>query len=196
MLDREPPQPVQGEVFATSRGMLIFLALGSLLLGLASGFVLWDTWSHDDTGYVLPFHLAKDSLFTSFVVGLGAFGGIGCFIAFLCQSFFPKQLIFGEEVLQVVRPKASGSIVETQVPYRNIAAVACEREDDGSRQLRVGIDLLDPAAPGTYSCRDDFGKKAEIGRDLILPGYLTVGPEEIARLLMERCKKKTAAGGE
>jgi hypothetical protein len=139
----------------------------------------------------LPFRLAKDSLFTSFAVGLCLLGGTGCFIAFLCQALFPKQVILGDEVLQVTRSRGC-STVETQIPYANIAAVACERQNDGSRQLRVGIDLQSPNAAGTYSSVYDFAKKDD-GRDLYLPGSLTASPEEIARLLTERCKKSDAA---
>jgi hypothetical protein len=188
--DKETPEPVQGMAIGTSRGTLLFFALCSGLLGFAAGFVLWDTWSHKEAEYVLPFHLAKDSLHTSFVVVLCLLGGVGCFIAFLCQSLFPRQLVLGEEVLQVTRTRGLGPTVETQVPYANIAAVACEREPYGFRQLRVGIDLLRPDAAGTYPCRRDSGKKDKSGRDLYLPGFLTASPEEVARLLAERCKKK------
>jgi hypothetical protein len=178
---------VQGRVIETDRGKLLLLSLGSGVFGAANAFVFWDSSSHKDGEYRLPFHLAKDSLFTWFVVGLCAFGGVGCFFLFLCQAFLPRKLILGDDVLQVTRPR--GSTVETQVPYANIAAVAVERETDGSKRLRVGIDLIDALAPGTYSSSRDFGRKAVLGRDLFLPESLTAGPEEIARLLAEKCQK-------
>jgi hypothetical protein len=194
--DKDPPKPVQGIVIETSRGTLVLLALGLGLFGFANGFVLWDSWSHKDAGFVLPFHLAKDSLFTSFVVALCTFGGVACFIALVCRALFPKRLILGDEVLQVTRPSGTGSTVETQLPYANIAAVACERETYGFRQMRIGIDLIRPDAAGTYSRTHDFGTKDKDGRDLYLPEFLAASPEEIARLLTERCNKRssTSAG--
>jgi hypothetical protein len=191
--DKQPPQPVQGIVVETSRGTLVCFALGLGLLGFASGFTLWDSWSHRDAGFVLPFHLAKDSLFTSFVVGLCAFGGVGCFFGLLYQALFPRQLVLGEDVLQVTRQSGSGSTVETQVAYANIAVVACEREPGGLRRQQIGIDLISPDAAGTYSSRHNFGKKVQDVRDLYLPEFLNASPEEIARLLMERCNKKDHA---
>jgi hypothetical protein len=86
--------------------------------------------------------------------------------------------------------------VETQLPYANIAAVACARETQSFGQMRVGIDLVSPDAVGTYSRQFDLGKKDKSSRDLYLPGFLTVSPEEIARLLMERCNKKDDARGD
>jgi hypothetical protein len=186
----EPPELVQGIVIDTSRSTQVWLAIGLGLFGFASGFVLWDTWSHKDTGFVLPFHLAKDSLFTSFTLALGAFGGVGCFIGLLCRSLFPKQVILGEDVLQVVRPGTSGSIVETQVPYANIATVACEPEPYGLKRMRIGIDLVNPDAAGTYSRRREFDSRCKDVRDLYLPEFLAAGPEELASLLTERCMKK------
>jgi hypothetical protein len=171
----------------------VLLALGLGLFGFASGFVLWDTWSHKDSGFVLPFHLAKDSLFTSYTLALCTFGGLGCFIGLLCRSIFPKRVILGEDVLQVVRPGSAGSIVETQVPYANIATVACERERNGLERMRIGIDLVNPDAAGTYSRSRDFDIPDRDGRDLYLPEFLAASPQEIARLLTERCSKKTSA---
>jgi hypothetical protein len=112
---KEPPKPVQGIVVDTSRGTLVFVALCLGLFGFASGFVLWDTWSHKDGEFVLPFHLAKDSLHTNFGAALGLFGGVGCFVALLCQALFPRQLILGEEVLQITRQRGANSTVETQL---------------------------------------------------------------------------------
>src|SRR5207253_3020386 len=68
--ENETPRRVQGVVIDTSRGALFFFALCAGVLGFAAGFVIWDTWSHQEGEYALPFHLAKDSLFTSFVVVL------------------------------------------------------------------------------------------------------------------------------
>jgi hypothetical protein len=194
--DKDSPKPVQGIVIDTSRGNLVFVALCLGLLGFASGFVLWDTWSHKDGEFVLPFHLAKDSLFTSFVVVLCLFGGVGCFIGLLWQALSPRQLILGEEVLQVTRQRGANLTVETQLPYANIAAVACERETGGFGQQRVGIDLVSPDAAGTYSRQLDIGKQDKDSRDLYLPGFLTASPQEITRLLTERCNQKDAACGD
>jgi len=189
---KEPPEPVQGNVIETSRGTQVLLALGLGLFGFASGFVLWDTWSHKDSGFVLPFHLAKDSLFTTYTLALCTFGGVGCFIGLLCRSLFPKQVILGEDVLRVVRPGSAGSIVVTQVPYANIATVACEREPYGVKRMRIGIDLVSPDAAGTYSRSREFDSQDRDGRDLYLPEFLAASPEEIARLLTERCRKRGA----
>jgi|SRR5712692_4845529 len=127
------PNVVEGTIIRTARGTVILCAAGSGLLALAAGFVLWDTWSHKEGEYLLPFHLAKDSLVTSFVVILCLVGGAGCLIAFVYQSLFPHRLIFGEEVLQVIRTGLFGPRVTTQIPYANIAAVTCERETYGFR---------------------------------------------------------------
>jgi hypothetical protein len=189
MTYEDAPKLVQGIVIDSSRSTQVLLALCLGVFGFASGFVLWDSWSHKDAGFVLPFHLAKDSLFTSFTVALCAVGGVGCFIGLLCRSFFPKRLILGEDVLQVVRPGRAGSIVETQVPYANIAAVACEREEYGFKQMRVGIDLVSRDAVGTYSRGHAFDRQEKDGRDLNLPEFLAASPEDIARLITERCRK-------
>jgi hypothetical protein len=193
--NKEPPKPVQGVLIDTSRITLVFVALCLGLFGFASGFVLWDTWSHKDGEFVLPFHLAKDSLHTNFGVALGLFGGIGCFIALLCQALFTRQLILGQEVLQVTRQRGGNSTVEMQVPYANIAAVVCERETHGFGQRRVGVDLISPDAAGNYSRGFDLGTKDKGSRDLYLPGFLTASPEKITRLLIERCNNKDAARG-
>lgn len=190
MADMELPFPVQGIVIETARGTAVLVALGFGLLGLASGFVLWDTWSHKEGEYVLPIHLAKDSLLTSFIVGLCLLGGIGCFIAFLCRALFPTKLTLGDEVLQLARQRAAGSTVDIQLPYSNLAAVTCEREPGGFGQLRVGIDFVSPDAPGTYPHPFVLGKKEKGTRDLYLPGLLTESPDEIARLILERCMKR------
>jgi hypothetical protein len=196
VFDNEPPKPVNGIVIDTSRGTLVFAALCLGLFGFANGFVLWDSWGHKDGEFVLPFHLAKDSLFTSFVVVLCVFGGVGCFIGLLRQALFPKQLILSEKVLQVTQWRGANLTVETQLPYANIASVACERETGGFGQQRVGIDLVNPDAPETYSRRFNLGNKDKDIRDLYLPGFLTVGPDEVARLLIERCKKKDTTSGD
>jgi hypothetical protein len=173
--------------------MVILCCVGSGLLAFASGSVLWDTWSHKDGEYLLPFHLAKDSLFTSFTVGLCLLGGAGCFVAFAFQALFTHQLILGQEVLQVTRAGLSGRTVTLQVPYANIAAVACERETYGFKQLRVGLDLRDPLSEGTYVRGYDFHKKEKEARDAYLPGFLAVGPEELAQRIAERCGKNEPA---
>lgn len=191
MAGEKSPCIVKGTVVWTDIGMVLAYAIGSGLLALAAGVVLWDTWSHQDGEYLLPFHLAKDSLFTSFVVGMCLVGGSGCAIAFLCQSLFPQRLVLGEEVLQVIR----GQTVLTQVPYSNIARVTCEEEEYGSRQLQVGIDLCQPDAPGMYAPGEDFRKKEENIRDVSLPGQLTTGPEEIARQIVARCKPNAPTEG-
>jgi hypothetical protein len=103
-------------------------------------------------------------------------------------------VILGDDVLQVVRPRGEGSIVETQVPYANIATVACEREPYGFRQLRVGIDLVSRDSAGTYSRSHEFDSQDRDGRDLYLPEFLAASPEEIARLLTELCRKNPATG--
>jgi hypothetical protein len=189
------PPVVEGMVIRTARETVVLCAVGSGLLGLAAGFVLWDTWGHKEGEYVLPFHLAKDSLFTSFVVGLCLFGGVGCSIAFAYQSLFPYLLIFGDEVMQVVRMGIFGRTVTTQIPYANIARVTCAPEEYGFRQLQVGIDLRRPVAPATYARRNDFNKTDENTRDVYLPTFFTAGAEEIARLIAERRKKDIPATG-
>ena len=189
------PNVVEGMVIRTARETVILCAVGSGLLALAAGFVLWDTWGHKEGEYVLPFQLAKDSLFTSFVVGLCLFGGAGCSIAFAYQSLFPHLLIFGDEVMQVIRTGMFGRTVTTQIPYANIARVTCEPEEYGFRQLQVGIDLHRPVAPATYGRRHDFSKTDENIRDVYLPNFFTAGPEEIARLIAGRCKKDVPATG-
>jgi hypothetical protein len=184
----ESPNVVEGAVIRTALGTVLLCAVGSGLLALASGFVLWDTWTHKDGEYLLPFHLAKDSLFTSFGVILCLIGGAGCLIAFCFQALFPHRLIFGNEVLQVIRTGIFGSTVTAQIPYANIATVTCEREEYGFKQLRVGIDLHRADAPGTYARRQDFRKKDKNSRDLYLPGFFTASPEEIARQIADRCR--------
>jgi hypothetical protein len=175
----------------------LFLCVCSGLLGFAAGFTLWDTWGHREGEHILPFHLAKDSLHTSFAVALCVLGGVGCLIVLAYKFLFPHQLILGEDVLQVIRTGLFGQTVETQVPYANIAVVTCERETYGFRQLQVVIDLVNLGAPGTYSCSRDFGQKNKNGRDLYLPSFFQDGPEEITRLIEERCRKKRtpSAGG-
>jgi hypothetical protein len=162
----ETPKAVGGTVIRTSRSSLLFLCACSGLLAFAAGFVLWDTWSHEEGKQLLPFQLAKDSLLTSFAFVLCVFGGAGCLVAFGYKFLFPHQLIFGEEVLRVIRTGLSGTTVETQVPYAAIAAVACEPEGHGSQRVVVGIDLHRVEAPGIYSCRREFGTKDKTGRHL------------------------------
>lgn len=192
MSEQQPPSPVPGTVIDTARGAVVFYPLCMGVFGLANGFVLWDSWGRKDGEYLLPFHLAKDSLFTWFVVGLGAVGGLAGCVAFLCRALFPERLILGEDVLQVTRPGAA--TVESQVPYSNIATVACEPEYEGTRHLQVGIDLIDPDAAGTYSRRRDFHKKVKGMRDLYLPTSLAESPQTIADILAEKCKKKASPG--
>jgi hypothetical protein len=182
------PKVVEGMVIRTARETVILCAVGSGLLALSNGFVLWDTWGHKDGEYVLPFHLAKDSLFTSFVVGLCLFGGTGCAIAFTYQSLFPHMLICGDEVMQVIRTGMFGQRVTTQIPYADIARVACELEDQGFKQLRVGIDLRRPVSPAAYARRHDFSKRDETIRDVYLPNFFTASPQEIVGLIADRCK--------
>jgi hypothetical protein len=191
MVVDERPSVVEGMIIRTARGTVMLCAVGSGLLALAAGFVLWDTWSHKEGEYLLPFHLAKDSLFTSFVVILSLVGGVGCLIAFAYQSLFPNRLILGDQVLQVVRTGIFGQTVTTQIPYANIARVTCEPETTGFQQLRVGIDLQRPDAPGTYVRGRDLHKKEQNTRDFYLPGFFTAGPEEIARQIADRCQKNT-----
>ena len=189
------PNVVEGVVIRTARETVISCAVGSGLLALAAGFVLWDTWGHQDGEHVLPFQLAKDSLFTSFVVGLCLFGGAGCAIAFAYQSLFPHVLIFGDEVMQVIRTGMFGQTVTTQIPYTNIARVTCEPEEHGFKQLQVGIDLRRPVAPAAYARRNDFSKRDENTRDVYLPNFFTASPEEIVRMIAERCKTKLPTTG-
>jgi hypothetical protein len=190
---QQTPNVVGGTVIRTSHGTLLLLCACSGLLAFAAGFVLWDSWGHGDGEHVLPFQLPKDSLHTSYPFVLGVLGGVGCLIGFAYKCLFPHQLILGEEVLQVTQRGVFGPTVETQVPYANIAAVTCEPVGDGSQRLGVGIDLRCLGAPGTYSCRRDFGERDKNGRDLYLPSLFTAGPEEIARLIEERCRKRNAA---
>ncbi len=196
MTEMATPGLVSGTVINTSRGTVVFLAICAGLLGFVAGFVFWDSWSHEEGEYVLSFHLSSQSLFTFFTVGLCAVGGVGCFIGLLCRSVFTKQLILGENVLQIIRTSFLGSTVETQIPYTNIAAVTCEKEANGFGQLQVGIDLRSVHAPGTYSSRGDFAKAEKDDRDLYLPGFLVIGPEEIARLLLELCKQNGDSPGD
>lgn len=183
------PSVIQGTLIPTACGMLVLCCLGSGLLAFAAGFVLWDTWSHKDGEYLLPFHLAKDSLFTSFPVVLCLLGGAGCFVAFAFQTLFTHQLILGDEALQVTRAGIGGRKVTMHVPYANIAAVTCERETYGFKQLRVGIDLREPGAEGTYARGHDFQKKEKDERDLYLPTFLTERPDQIAERIAERCRR-------
>ncbi|HEY7330431.1 MAG TPA: hypothetical protein VH592_22515 [Gemmataceae bacterium] len=187
----ESPNVVEGTVIRTALGTVMLCAAGSGLLALASGFVLWDTWTHKDGEYLLPFHLAKDSLFTSFAVILCLIGGAGGLIAFCFQALFPHRLIFGNEVLQVIRTGIFGPTVTAQIPYANIASVTCEREEYGFKQLRVGIDIQRADAPGTYARRQDFRKKNKNERDLYLPGFLAASAEEIAKQIADRCRRST-----
>jgi hypothetical protein len=186
----ETPKVVDGTVIRTSRSTLVFLGACSGLVAFTAGFVLWDTWGHTEGKHVLPFQLAKDSLFTSFAFMLCVVGGAGCFIALLYKCLFPHQLILGAEVLQVVRTGLFGATVETQVPYANIAAVIYKAEAFDSGREGIGLDLERLEAAGTYSRKRDFGKKDKNGRDLYLPRFLTATPEEIARLIEERRRKK------
>jgi hypothetical protein len=192
---QERPNVAEGPIIHTDRSTVVACAIGSGLLALAAGVQLWDTWGHKEGEYLLPFHLAKDSLFTSFVVILCLVGGAGCLIAFTYKSLFPPQLIFGDEVLQVIRTGMLTRSVTAQVPYANIASVMCEREEYGFKQLRVGIDLHSPNAPGTYPSVQELRKKDETIRDLYLPGFLIGGPEEIARQIAARCRKNIPADG-
>jgi len=189
MAVEKSPSVVKGTVIRTALGRVVVCAVGSGLMAAAAGLVLWDTWGHQEGEYLLPFHLAKDSLFTSFVVGLCLVGGAGCAIAFTIQSLFPHRLVFGDEVLQVIRAGIFGQSVITQVPYSNIASVTCEAEEHGFNQLQVGIDLCRPVAPETYAWGEDLRNKVENTRDLYLPGFFTAGAEEIARQIAERCRQ-------
>ncbi len=191
----ESPSVVEGPVIRTALGTVLLCAAGSALMALAAGFVLWDTWGHKEGEHLLPFHLAKDSLFTSFVVLLCLIGGTGCLIAFAHQALFPHQLIFGNEVLQVIRTGLFGQRVTAQIPYANIASVSCEREEYGFRQLRVGIDVHQPDAPGTFARGQAFLKKESNARDLYLPSFFTASPEEIARQIVGRCQNNTSMTG-
>jgi hypothetical protein len=184
---------VRGTVIRTSRGTLLFLCACSGLLAFAAGFVLWDSWGRADGKHVLPFQLARDSLHTAFAFGLCVLGGVGGLIILGYRSLFPQQFILGEEVLQVIRTGPFGPTVQMQVPYANIAAVVCEREGHGFERLCVGIDLHRLDAPGTYARRCDLGDKDKTGRNLYLPSFFTAGPEEIARLIEERCRKRNTA---
>jgi len=193
LAEQQPPSPVPGTVIDTSRGTLVFYALCLGVFGFLSGFVLWNSWGQKEGEGLLPFQLAKDSLFSWFLVGLGAFGGLAGCVACLCRAVFPERLILGDDVLQVTRPGAA--TVDAQVPYSNIATVACEQEYQGTRHLQVGIDLIDPDAAGTYARRRDLRKKVKGMRDLYLPTSLTESPQRIADLLAEKCNKKAGPGG-
>lgn len=194
MADTIPPDPVHGLVIATARSKLVGLALGLGLLGFASAFTLWDSGSHADSDLILPFRLAKDSLFTWFATGMCAFGCVPCCIGLLVRALFPRRLVLGEHVLQVL---GSRGTVETQVPYSNIATIACEPQPHDLDGPQIGLDLVHPDAPGTYSRVYDLAARThpEI-RDLYLPESLELGAAEIVRLLLELRVKKQAANGD
>jgi hypothetical protein len=189
-----PPEPVPGVVIATARGKLVGLALGLGLLGFASAFVLWDSGSHADADLIMPFRLAKDSLFTWFVTGMCAFGGILSCIGLLARALFPRRLVLGEHVLQVLGPKGT---VETQVPYENIATIVCEPQPHDIGGPQIGLDLVRPDAPGTYSRVYRLAARTDPEtRDIYLPESLELGAAEIVRLVTERRVKKHAANGD
>lgn len=194
MADTIPPEPVHGLIIATARVKLVGLALGLGLLGFASVFVLWDSGVHADADLILPFRLAKDSLFTWFVTGMCAFGGVLCCMGLLTRALFPRRLVLGEDVLQVLGPRGT---VETQVPYSNIATVVCESQPHGLGGPQIGLDLVRPDAPGTYSRVHDLmaGRHPEI-RDIYLPESLELGAAEIVRLLAERRLRGQASSGD
>jgi hypothetical protein len=184
MTDTIPPEPVQGLVIATARGKLVALTLALGFIGFASAFVLWDSGTRSDTDLILPFRLAKDSLFTWFVVGMCAFGGVLSCIGLFVRVLFPSQLVLGEDALQVLGPRGT---VETQVRYANIATVTCEPQPQGFDGPRVGLNLVRWNAPGTYSRKYNLTaeRHPEIC-DIYLPESLERGAEEIVRLLAER----------
>ncbi len=194
MASAETPKVVEGTIIRTSRTELLSLCVCSGLLAFAAAFILWDTWSHRDGDSILPFQLAKDSLHTSFAVVLCALGGLGCMIALAYKGLVPQQLILGAEALQVIRTGFHGPMVETQIPYANIAAVTCEKVTHGFGEMLVGIDLYCLGMSGTYSSRSDFGQKNRNGRDCYLPRFLTVGPEELALLIEERRQGRKQVG--
>ena len=193
MADTIPPDPVDGLTIATARGKLVGLALGLGSLGFACAFVLWDSGAHADANLVLPFRLAKDSLFTWFATGMCAFGGVLCGLGLLTRALLPRRLVLGEAVLQVLGP---GGTVETQVPYSNIATVACESQPGGFDGPQIGLDLARPDAPGTYSRVYNLLAGRHPGvRDVYLPESLELGAAEIVRLLEERRPRGQASGG-
>lgn len=184
-----PPEIAQGTVIRASYGTLVCLCAGCAVLVVVCALLLWDTWGHEHGEHILPFALGKQSLHSSFGAVLGVFGGSVCAIMFASMCLFPHRLILGDEVLQVVRPRWLGSTVELQVPYANIESVTCERVEHGLGQLRLGIDLHDRDATGTYSRKRHFGDRNKDGHDFYVDGIFTLGMPEVAGLIEERRRR-------
>jgi hypothetical protein len=180
---QQPPPVAEGKVIPASYLTILGLWIGSGVLALVCGVLLWDRWFNDDG--LLPFRL---TWWGSLLAGVGFVIGALGLIAFPFEFLYPRRLILGDDVVQIAR----GQSVEVQLPYANIAAATYEKPSaDGEWQ--VGIDLVDLADPETYSKHSELGQKAKSGRDYILHGGFTVGLEEIARRIEKRCRKRRAA---
>jgi hypothetical protein len=183
---QQPPAVAEGKVIAASYLTILGFWIGSGVMALVCGVLLWDRWFNDSG--LLPFQLTWwGSLLAGVGFVIGAFG----LIAFPFELLMPRRLIFGDDVIQIAR----GQTVEVQLPYANIAAATYEKPDaDG--EWRVGIDLVDLSDPETYSKHGELAQKAKTGRDYILHGGFTVGLEEIARRIDKRCRRQRRAAPE
>src|SRR5438128_666442 len=125
-------EPVAGQVIPSST-LLILAGLGLLLLALVGGILLcWAWWT--DTPLPLPLFGDRDARWQPIT---------GLFMASISALFLPmailylgsrERLIIAADRLQIVQRLGKGPEVVLQIPFRNIAKIACV-DVDGVQRL-------------------------------------------------------------
>ncbi|MGL6096260.1 MAG: hypothetical protein ACRC7O_10755, partial [Fimbriiglobus sp.] len=101
------------------------------------------------------------------------------------QMMFPSRLVFGKKVFQIVEKTLSGDAVTLQVPYRNIAAVPCEKDGDG--EWNAFIVIHDPADPDTFGGFCGRQGPGPEGATYKLPTGWEISIKDVARRIEKQC---------
>jgi hypothetical protein len=147
-------EPVEGDVIPRSSGKMTAAIGGLVILSLFGVFLIWAYF----TGFALPLPSASIQLnWLGAAVGFGAaiIGPLLTF-AFAVMLALKERIVLGNDRLQRLQRLGKADKVTTQIPYRNIANLACDT-DEGARFL--GIDLIDADDADTFDTASNFARE-------------------------------------
>jgi hypothetical protein len=147
-------EPVAGDVIPRSTAKMVGGIAFTAIIFVAALFIIW-------------------AYFTGFELGLPSasvqVNWLGAFLAFVGVVLAPliilglgfmlltnRRIVLGSDRLQVLQRLGGADKVTTQIPYRNIANLACDT-DEGARFL--GIDLVNVDDGETFATDSNFARE-------------------------------------